>query len=327
MYSLSRREFLYTSAIGIAGLTTGSIPLKAGAGTSKARVALVRGSDRKQGVHEVLKLVNFQKMKGKSVFVKPNFNTADTPPGSTHNDVLSTLVREIKERDSLSITVGDRCGPGETQKVMEDKGIFDMGEDLGFKVLNFEAMDEKDWVLVNPDGNHWEGGFYLARPLLESEYTVTTGCLKTHQFGGHFTMSMKLSVGGVHRKQMRQLHSSPHMRKMIAEINLGYQPQLVVMDGVEVFTDGGPMTGEKKRGNVILAGTDRVALDAVGLAVLMDLGANETIMGRRIFEQDQIKRAVEIGLGAKGPDQIEIVTNNPESRAYADKLKSILSQG
>ena len=301
MHSLSRRKFLYTSAISVAGLSTGSIPLKAGAGKRKTTVALVRESDRSKGVHEVLKLVNFKKMKGKSVFVKPNFNTADTPPGSTHHDILSTLVREIHERDAFSITVGDRCGPGETQKVMEDKGIFDMGKDLGFGVLNFEAMDEKDWILINPDGNHWKGGFYMARPLVESEYTVITGCLKTHQFGGHFTMSMKLSVGGIHRKQMQQLHSSPHMRKMIAEINLGYRPQLIVMDGVEVFTDGGPMTGERKRGDVILAGTDRVALDAVGLAVLMSLGANETIMARPIFDQDQMKRAVEIGLGIWQP--------------------------
>ena len=140
-------------------------------------------------------------------------------------------------------------------------------------------------------------------------------------------MSMKLSVGGVHRKQMRQLHGSPDMRKMIAEINLGYQPQLIVMDGVEVFTDGGPMTGERKTADVVLAGTDRVAIDAVGLAVLKDLGANETIMDRKIFEQDQMKRAVEIGLGVGGPDQIEIITQDPESQAYADKLKSILRQG
>ena len=151
MHLLSRREFLYSSAIGVAGLTTGGIPLKAGAGKKKATVALVRGSNRSQAVHEVLKLVSFKNMKGKSVFVKPNFNTADTPPGSTHNDILSTLVREIHERDSLSITVGDRCGPGDTQKVMEDKGIFDMGKDLGFAVLNFEAMDEKERLSLPAD--------------------------------------------------------------------------------------------------------------------------------------------------------------------------------
>ena len=140
-------------------------------------------------------------------------------------------------------------------------------------------------------------------------------------------MSMKLSVGAVHRKHMMpQLHGSPHMRKMIAEINLGYQPQLILMDGVEVFTDGGPMTGELKAANVILAGNDRVAIDAVGVAVLKDLGSNDLIMGNKIFDHEQMKRAVEIGLGVTGPDKIHIVTKDAESKAYAAKLKSILGK-
>jgi uncharacterized protein (DUF362 family) len=324
MFSLNRREFLYASAIGITGISTG-LPLWAKEPHNKATIALVKTGDRKQGVIDALNLLEFPPMKGKKVFIKPNFNTADPCPGSTHNDVLGTLVREIQEREALSVTVGDRCGPGSTQKVMEDKGIFDLARDLRFSVLNFESMEDKDWVLINPPGSHWGDGFYMARPLVESEYTVTTGCLKTHQFGGHFTMSMKLSVGAVHRKHMMpQLHGSPHMRKMIAEINLGYQPQLILMDGVEVFTDGGPMTGEKKTANVILAGKDRVAMDAVGLAVLKDLGSNDTIMNSRIFEQEQIKRAVEIGLGVTGPDEIHIVTKDEESKAYAARLKSIL---
>lgn len=324
MISLNRREFLYASAIGITGISTG-LPLWAKEPHNKATIALVKTGDRKQGVIDALNLLEFPPMKGKKVFIKPNFNTADSCPGSTHNDVLGTLVREIQEREALSVTVGDRCGPGSTQKVMEDKGIFDLARDLRFSVLNFESMEDKDWVLINPPGSHWGDGFYMARPLVESEYTVTTGCLKTHQFGGHFTMSMKLSVGAVHRKHMMpQLHGSPHMRKMIAEINLGYQPQLILMDGVEVFTDGGPMTGEKKTANVILAGKDRVAMDAVGLAVLKDLGSNDTIMNSRIFEQEQIKRAVEIGLGVTGPDEIHIVTKDEESKAYAARLKSIL---
>ena len=327
MFQLNRREFLYASVVGVAGISTGHLPLYAKETPKKTAIALVKTGNRKQGVVEALELLKFPGMKGRRVFVKPNFNTADPAPGSTHNDVLAALVSEIQEQEAVSITVGDRCGPGDTQKVMEDKGIFDLGKDMGFEVLNFEAMEEKDWVLINPPNSHWEGGFYMARPLVESEYTVTTGCLKTHQFGGHFTMSMKLSVGAVHRKHMMpQLHGSPDMRKMIAEINLGYQPQLIVMDGVEVFTNGGPMTGEKKTANVILAGTDRVAMDAVGLAVLKELGANETIMGRRIFEQDQMKRAVEIGLGVTSPEQIDIIYKDSESRVYAEKLKSILNK-
>jgi uncharacterized protein (DUF362 family) len=108
---------------------------------------------------------------------------------------------------------------------------------------------------------------------------------------------------------------------------LGYKPDLIVLDGVEGFVDGGPSQGEKKTANVFLASTDRIALDASGLAVLKDLGANDAIMGTKIFEQEQIKRAVELNLGVGHPDQIEFITADRPSQLYADNLKSILSRG
>jgi len=123
------------------------------------------------------------------------------------------------------------------------------------------------------------------------------------------------------------MHRSPDMRRMIAELNTGYRPHLIVLDGVTAFTDGGPSNGELKHGNVMIAGDDRVAVDAVGLAVLKDLGSNAAIMDRRIFDQEQIARAVELGLGASGPGDIELVTADAESRAYASRLERILAQG
>jgi uncharacterized protein (DUF362 family) len=126
---------------------------------------------------------------------------------------------------------------------------------------------------------------------------------------------------------MMPMHASPDVRKMIAELNTGYRPSLIVLDGVAAFTDGGPATGELKQGNVMIAGDDRVAVDAVGLAMLKSLGANQAIMNRRIFEQEQIARAVELKLGATGPDAIDIVTADAESRAVADTLRPILAQG
>jgi uncharacterized protein (DUF362 family) len=127
---------------------------------------------------------------------------------------------------------------------------------------------------------------------------------------------------------MRELHSSRlDMRKMIAELSLGYKPQLIVLDGVEAFVDGGPSTGTKKEADVFLAGTDLIAVDAAGVAVLKELGSNQAIMERKIFEQEQIARAVELGLGISGPAQIEFLTPDEPSREYAEKLKSILVQG
>ncbi len=100
-----------------------------------------------------------------------------------------------------------------------------------------------------------------------------------------------------------------------------------MLDGITAFTDGGPSSGERKAGNVILVGDDRVAVDAVGLAMLKSLGANPAIVGRKIFDQEQIARAVELTLGARGPEEIEIVTADAESRAVAEALRGILAQG
>jgi uncharacterized protein (DUF362 family) len=77
----------------------------------------------------------------------------------------------------------------------------------------------------------------------------------------------------------------------------------------------------------MVAGTDLIAVEAVGLAVLKNHGANDAIMSRKIFEQEQVARAVELGLGVKSPGQIKIVTGDSESAAYAAKLNEIIAQG
>jgi uncharacterized protein (DUF362 family) len=290
-------------------------------------VALIKTDDRKTGVREALKLFDYAPVSGKKVYIKPNFNTADPAPGSTHNETLSELVKAVHDQGARSIMVGDRSGPQPTGEVLEKKGLPGMAKELDFELLNFSELPQSDWMPQNPEGSHWQDGFMFVRQALESEYTISTCCLKTHGFGGVFTLSMKLSVGLVPRGQMRELHGSPHMRRMIAEINMAYQPELIVLDGIEAFVDKGPMEGPRKTANVFLAGRDRVAVDAVGVAILKELGSNPAIMETKVFEQEQIARGAELGLGIGSPDQIEFITADRESKLYADKLKSILAEG
>ncbi|OFW11520.1 MAG: hypothetical protein A3H96_00945 [Acidobacteria bacterium RIFCSPLOWO2_02_FULL_67_36] len=296
-------------------------------GPRRSGVALVRTTDRKRGVTEVLKLLNPRGLSGKKVVIKPNFNSADATPGSTHNDTLAQIVTELHERGARSITLGESSGPPRTHGVMEQKGTFDLARDLKFDVVDYEQIPESDWVAFPAAGTNWPDGFHLPRLIVDSEYTVTTCCLKTHGAGGVFTLSLKLAVGLTPKPIRRTMHRSPDMRRMIAELNTGYKPSLIVLDGVAAFTDGGPSRGELKAGNVMIAGDDRVAVDAVGVAMLKSLGANQAIMGRPIFQQEQIARAVEVKLGVSSPDAIEIVTGDAESRACADTLRGILAQG
>lgn len=325
---LNRREFVTAVSAGLALLPAlGTSAVAQAVGPRKSRVALVKTSDRKHGVTQVLKLLDVKAVKDRKVVLKPNFNSADDSPGSTHMDTLAQIVSELQARGARSVTLGESSGPPQTRGVMEKKGVFDLARDLKFSVVDFEQIAEADWVSFPAGGSHWPTGFAIPRLVTESDYVVSTCCLKTHGFGGVFTMSLKLAVGLTPKPIRRGMHSSSDMRRMIAEINTAYRPSLIVLDGVAAFTDGGPSKGELKAGNVVIAGDDRVAVDAVGVAMLKSLGANQAIMSRKIFEQEQIARAVELKLGAPTPDAIEIVTGDADSKACADALRAILARG
>lgn len=296
----------------------------------KSSVALFKTQNRKNGVKESLKALHINPVKGKNVLIKPNFNTADAAPGSTDNETLMALVEEVWTMGATSISLGERSYPL-TAEVMEKKGILPALRKWNVKVIDFDHLDEKDWVLFKPKDSHWPNGFRIARPILESECLISTCCLKTHQFGGIFTLSLKLHVGVVPTFRhgydyMKELHTSPYQRKMIAEINEPFKPALIILDGVDAFVDGGPMTGKPARGNVFLASTDRVAVDAVGVAILKLLGSHEGIMKTKIFEQEQIARAVELGLGVSSSSEIDVIPADENSRNYVDQAKEVLGK-
>jgi len=326
---LDRRSFLRGTAVGLAALPWVDLDtLWPGAPRAASTVALIRASSRAEGVTRALALLDPVGMAGKRVVLKPNFNSADGGPAGTQDETLTQLVHELKERDVRSVTLGESSGPQGTTSVLAAKGTLDLARDHGFDVVDFDQLPEADWAHFSPPGTHWPEGYHLPRMVSEAEYLVSTCCLKTHGFGGVFTMSLKLAVGLTPRPIRRGMHRSPDMRRMIAELNQGYAPDLIVLDGLEAFTDGGPSQGTLKRANVFLAGTDRVAIDAVGLAILKDLGSNDAIMGTPIFAQEQVARAVEVGLGSvRGPADIELVSDDAEGRAYAERVRGILARG
>ena len=292
------------------------------------KVALVSTRDRGEGVRKVIDLLGLKSFRNKYVVLKPNFNTADPTPGSTHNDTLRALVLALQQMGAKQITLAERSGPGDsTRSVMERKGISKLAQELSFKISNLEEAGPEGWSKIEPTDSHWSQGFHFPRIYLEAESIVQTCCLKTHAYGGHFTMSLKNSVGLVPLRgypYMGELHSSSYQRQMIAEINTAYSPDLVVLDGVEAFTDGGPDHGTKVEADVMLAGTDRVAIDAVGVAILRLLGTTPEVNNGAIFEQEQIARAAELGLGVPSAKQIQLVTGDTRSEAMAVQVRDIL---
>jgi uncharacterized protein (DUF362 family) len=204
---------------------------------------------------------------------------------------------------------------------------------LGFRVVILDEEPRKEWVMIQRAGTHWLKGFYLPKVLLDADLVVQTCCLKTHRFGGHFTMSLKNSVGllartvpGDPHDYMGELHGSPHQRLMIAEINEFYPVRLVIMDATEAFISGGPDKGAAVTPGLILAGTDRVAIDAVGVAILRRFGA-ASLAEQPVFEQEQIRRAAELGVGATSASAIRLTPLDDESAEAVVQIQSILING
>ncbi|MGI9102528.1 MAG: DUF362 domain-containing protein [Terriglobales bacterium] len=331
---MDRRQFLQKT-VQFGGVALAS-PLLHGstadaAVSSTVPVALVKTSDRRFGVNRAIDLLELESWRGKDLFVKPNFNSADPPPGSTHIATLSTLMHKLKAMKAGPLTIGERSGMGNTRQVMDDKGAFTLAREVGAQAVVLDELGREDWELIRKKNSLWQRGFAFPRMVRKAGGVVQTCCLKTHRFGGHFTLSLKNSVGlaakyvpGDAYNYMNELHTSPNQRRMIAEINAAYRPDLVLLDGVDAFTSGGPESGNRVAANVVLAGTDRIAMDAVGVAILRYLGTTPEVSRGAIFEQEQIARAVELNLGVRKPTEIHLLTGDRASAEFAECVRPIL---
>jgi uncharacterized protein (DUF362 family) len=298
---------------------------------SSGEVFVLKTTDRATGVPALLKKFGLTDYSGKQVALKANFNSADPFPASTHLDTLRAIVETLKGAGAGEITLAERSGMGDTGSVLEQMGVTDLSKELGFEAVVLDDISKDGWIKFERDKTHWLNGFYMAKLFHDAEKIVQTCCLKTHRFGGHFTMSLKNSVGLVAKKvpdgmydYMWELHGSPFQRQMVAEINSQYNLDFVLMDGIKAFVTGGPEKGKEVEPNLLLASKDRVAIDAAGVAILKMYGAKGKVGEVDVFDQDQLKRAAELGFGVQSADEIQLTPLNDESLEAVERIEQIL---
>src|SRR6476659_2750041 len=137
-HQYERRDVLRMAA---GAVVPSVIPLSARAAAPNAvsTVVLVVTEDRVAGMKAAINLLQPAGLKGQSVFLKPNFNTADPAPAATDSDLLEALVQEVQQAGSGPITIGDRSGMANTRAAMETKGVFDLADRYG---INPIVLDE-----------------------------------------------------------------------------------------------------------------------------------------------------------------------------------------
>jgi len=313
--SIGRRQCLRNILALGAAILAGVTPAKQAHAAYTTKVVIMKTGDRFNGIRAAMREFDLRSFTGASVALKANYNSADPFPASTHPDTLDAILHELREVRTGSIVLAERSGMGDTDAVIDAMGARQVCEKHMAGVVIMDSLGPDDYVRHQPTRSHWERGFLLARPFQEAEKIVQTCCLKTHQYGGHFTMSLKNAVGAVAKldpktgyNYMSELHRSKLQRTLIAEISEAFRSDLIIMDG-----------------GVIIVGVDPVAVDAVGVAILRMYGTTPEVSKGKIFDQEQIRRAAELGIGIASPNQIDIVPIGPGAQEFAERVRKELA--
>ncbi|MEE9274808.1 MAG: DUF362 domain-containing protein [bacterium] len=300
----------------------------------RSLVALARGRDRAEAIRLAADLLGgFGRAVDPPgpVLLKPNFNSADPFPASTHPDHLQTVIDLLREAGCAEIAVGEMGGllSLPAKENFERWGMPAFGEKNGLEVLRF---DEEPWVRAHaPGAVRWGGWVHCIERLLRpGQHVVNLPTMKSHGGGPRFSLSLKNVYGFVHPRDRVRAHFVPQMAEMIIETNLLYTPSLIVLDGTKCWISGGPYTGEERAPNLIIAGDDRIAVDVAGAAVLRFMGA-ELMQGYPVWSHRQIRRAVALGLGACGPEEVALrfadATGSADFPDLEEKVRALVAEG
>jgi uncharacterized protein (DUF362 family) len=280
----------------------------------KSLVAIVRGQDPTAMLQAGLELLGGLRLldcRGKRVLIKPNLVNDRPPPTTTSPEVVVSLVKFVKKAGAADVIVADSSGIVRmpTARNFDATGLKHAVESAGARVL---PLEEYSWVRVEPPGTKDLPYFYVSKPVYEADLFINVPIVKTHRFA-HYSCSLKNLVGIVHpRFRPSVAFLAGNWQERIAELNLAVHPQLTVADGGTIMIAGGPTSGTSAHPGLLVLSGDRVALDAVAVAVIRSFGAWPKLRAGRVWEQRQIRRAAELGLGAGGPAGVEI-----RSRALA----------
>ncbi|MDP2927403.1 MAG: DUF362 domain-containing protein [Candidatus Omnitrophota bacterium] len=208
-----------------------------------------------------------------TVLVKPNLLMSKSPDCgiTTHPEVVRAVIRILKEIN-CKITVGD--GPSvwgqyieNVQEVYKITGIRGVCQDEGVQLVNF-------------DKRRMRNKFPLTVWLDECDYLINLPKFKTHEFT-LITGSIKNLFGlvsGTYKTELHKNYFAPaDFAKILVDIYQEAKPDLTIIDGILAMEGDGPATsGITRQLDLLLAGSDCVALDTI-MAKIMGITQQEVL--------------------------------------------------
>ncbi len=237
------------------------------ASSVRPELVVVHGEDADSLVREALhKLGGIERFiaKGDRVVIKPNVGWDRQPEqaANTNPEVVAAVVRQCVQAGADEVLVTD-VSLNDPQRCFARSGIQHAAQEAGAEV---RLPGVNDFVKTDMHGDLlkiWP----VARYYHEADKIINLPVVKHHSLCG-CTLAMK-NWYGVLGGRRNQLHQRIHTS--IVDLAAAMRPTLTLMDATRVLKHNGPTGGsldDVSIENVLIAGTDEVAIDSYSLRFL-----------------------------------------------------------
>lgn len=292
----------------------------------KTLVSIVHGRDVEKTVRAAIDLIGgIERLDvlGKSILLKPNILSGAPPPTTTNPKVIKEVAKVLYESGARRVLIGDMSALFKlpTRKNMDATFIKLIAEDVEAELVPFE---ERGWVSIDLPQGKFLNKVYVSEVLFQVDRIINLPVIKTHR-SATYSIALKNFVGATHFKQRPYFVDRDHWEEVISELNLAYTPDLNIVDGTMLMVEGGPWKGVARDAHLVIATGDRIAADVVGLGVLKHYSELPQIKEVDVWEQRQVKRAVELGLGITKKSEIglEEMDLDPGIPGFRSVMKTV----
>jgi uncharacterized protein (DUF362 family) len=237
--------------------------------------------------------------KGHRVVLKPNMSFARTPEfgATTHPMVVATVAQECIHAGARQVLILDHT-LHRAELCLERSGIREACKNIsGVHVQAFQ--ERKFFKEINiPQGKVLDR-VEVIKEVLDSDVLINIPVAKSHSATG-VSLGIKGLMGLIWDRGI--FHSRVNINQALSDLATVIKPQLTILDATRALTSGGPGgPGDVKKTNLIIAGTDPVAVDSYGVTIVPWYGQN--FKGRQV---EHLLIAHQQGLGKIDTDQLKI---------------------
>ena len=257
-------------------------------------VAIAHGRDPLAMVRQALDLIDAAHIVAPTdrIVLKPNYVEPMMPDTGVTTDprVIEGVIAWLQDLGAADITVAESTWQrSRTQRAFEMVGLPEMAERRGVKLLNLWDDEHVDVTIPNALSLK---KVLLPRTVLEADCLISLPKLKCHCMA-YVTLGIKNLMGAVFpEKDLMHRHLDERLRDLASVL----RAKLTVIDGL-IGAERHENAGNPIETNVIIAGADPVATDAVGAQVMQ---IDPTRVGH-------LRLCAEAGLGEHRPDHITLL--------------------